>query len=95
MLKVFKLNVSPKPKIPKSGQTKSLNWNFSATRLLYILIKDWETALNLWIKPKSLRLDETGTSYDQKLICSWNPGQSIGNKYKNFNRHRFVTQIHI
>ena len=39
MLKVFKLNVSPKPKIAK-GQTKSLNWDFSATRLLYILIKD-------------------------------------------------------
>ena len=63
-----------------SPYTKPLIWNFNATELLDIPIKDTRKALQLRKMLKNLRQEEIGLSYDQNIVCSDNP--NISNKVK-------------
>ena len=70
----------PKPNIPNIAYTKSLIWNFNATGLLNICIKDWTKPFRLEKSVKNVSLEETVLSHNQNIVCSDNPGQKFGTK---------------
>ena len=74
---IFDLN-----KTCEIGLTESLellrNW------LLYIFIEDWKASVIE--KSKNWSFEKTGTSYEQKFVCSDNSGQNIWSKVRKSSK---------